>query len=164
MEPLIKLRDIEKFYQAGPTKNYVLRQITLDIAPGEFVTIMGPSGAGKSTLVRTLSGAHPADSGDIRIDGESVDIGTPKEAKDLGIETIYQTLALADNQNAPANMFLGRELKTRMGNLDDSAMESETRGVIQRLNPNFNNFKSPVKSLSGGQRQAVAIARAVDVL
>jgi D-xylose transport system ATP-binding protein len=90
-----------------------------------------------------------------------VKIDNTRDAKHLNIETIYQTLALADNQDAPANMFLGRELKTRLGNLDDASMELATREVIARLNPNFKNFKQPVKSLSGGQRQAVAIARAV---
>jgi D-xylose transport system ATP-binding protein len=88
-------------------------------------------------------------------------ITNPRDAKALGIETIYQTLALADNVDAAANVFLGRELTTRTGSLDDSAMESATRKVLRRLNPNFKNFKSAVKSLSGGQRQAVAIGRAV---
>ena len=83
------------------------------------------------------------------------------DAKNLGIETIYQTLALADNIDAAGNVFLGRELRTRSGSLDDSAMEAAARKVIGRLNPRFKNFKTPVKSLSGGQRQAVAIGRAV---
>ena len=88
-------------------------------------------------------------------------IENPRDAKALGIETIYQTLALADNVDASANLYLGRELRTRWGTLDDIAMESEARKVMGRLNPNFTRFKSPVRSLSGGQRQAVAIARAV---
>jgi D-xylose transport system ATP-binding protein len=90
-----------------------------------------------------------------------VEIHSPIEAKRWGIETIYQTLALADNIDAPGNMFLGRELTTRFGNMDDSAMEDATRKIMARLNPKFQNFKSPVASLSGGQRQSVAIARAV---
>jgi D-xylose transport system ATP-binding protein len=123
--------------------------------------LVGGNGAGKSTLMRALSGAHPPDSGQILVDGEVAHIATPADAQRMGIETIYQTLALADNQHAPANVFLGRELTKRWGSLDDSAMESATRGVMGRLNPNFSTFKQAVKSLSGGQRQAVAIARAV---
>jgi D-xylose transport system ATP-binding protein len=135
--------------------------VTVDLHEGEVVGLVGGNGAGKSTLMRVLSGAHPADSGQIRIDGKPVSIPNPRAAKDLAIETIYQTLALADNVDASSNLFLGRELLSRFGNLDDSGMESETRKVMHRLNPNFQNFKSPVVSLSGGQRQAVAIARAV---
>ena len=111
--------------------------------------------------MRVLSGAHTADSGEILLDGQPVSITNPRDAKALGIETIYQTLALADNVDAAANVFLGRELKTRLGNLDDAAMESATRSVIGRLNPRFKNFKTSVKSLSGGQRQSIAIARAL---
>ena len=85
----------------------------------------------------------------------------PRDAKAYNIETIYQTLALADNVDAPGNVFLGREITTRLGSLDDSSMEAETRKVMGRLNPNFTNFTMPVRSLSGGQRQAIAIARAV---
>jgi D-xylose transport system ATP-binding protein len=128
---------------------------------GEVVGMVGHNGAGKSTLMRVLSGAHRADSGQIRIDGKPVSIANPRDAQLLGIETIYQTLALADNVDAAANMFLGREISSFIGGLDDGAMEAATRGVMQRLNPNFTNFKTPVKSLSGGQRQSVAIARAV---
>jgi D-xylose transport system ATP-binding protein len=90
-----------------------------------------------------------------------VTITSPRDAKALGVETIYQTLALAENIDAPANMFLGRELTTRFGNIDDSSMEDATRRVMGRLNPMFDNFKVPVSSLSGGQRQSVAIAKAV---
>jgi D-xylose transport system ATP-binding protein len=111
--------------------------------------------------MRVLSGAHPADSGDILMDGHTVTVANPRDAKALGIETIYQTLALADNIDAPANMFLGRELVTRDGSLDDSAMESAARRVMNRLNPHFKNFKTAVGWLSGGQRQAIAIARAI---
>ncbi len=111
--------------------------------------------------MRVLSGAHPADSGEILVDGKPVSIKNPRDAKAYNIETIYQTLALADNIDAPGNMFLGREKTTRLGSLDDSSMEAETRKIMGRLNPNFTNFAQPVKSLSGGQRQAVAIARAV---
>jgi len=140
---------------------HAVDDVTVDLHRGEVVGLVGGNGAGKSTLMRVLSGAHPANSGEILIDGKPVVITNPRDAKGLGIETIYQTLALADNIDAPANMFLGRELLTRDGSLDDAAMESATRNVMQRLNPNFTNFKTAVGWLSGGQRQAVAIARAI---
>ena len=109
-----------------------------------------------------LSGAYKRDSGhDLRINGEEATINNPRDAKHYGIETIYQTLALADNVDAASNLYLGREMLTRWGTLDDSAMESQARKVMGRLNPNFRRFKDPVISLSGGQRQSVAIARAI---
>jgi len=135
--------------------------VTVDVRAGEVMGLVGGNGAGKSTLMRALSGAHPADTGEILMDGRPVRIANPRDAKDLGIETIYQTLALADNITAPGNLFLGRELLTRFRTLDDSAMEDATRKVMGRLNPNFKRFTTPVKYLSGGQRQSVAIARAV---
>jgi D-xylose transport system ATP-binding protein len=135
--------------------------VSVDVRPGEVIGLVGGNGAGKSTLMRALSGAHPADSGEILMDGKPVRIANPRDAKELAIETIYQTLALADNLNAPGNLFLGRELLTNLRTLDDSSMEDATRKVIGRLNPNFKRFAAPVKSLSGGQRQSVAIARAV---
>ena len=135
--------------------------VSIDLYAGEVMGVVGGNGAGKSTLMKALSGAHKADSGEILIDGKPVTIATPRDAKPLGIETIYQTLALAENIDAPSNVFLGRELMTSWGTLDDSAMEDATRKVMKRLNPNFAGFKQPVQSLSGGQRQAVAIARAI---
>jgi D-xylose transport system ATP-binding protein len=155
--PLVEMRDI--FVSFGGV--HAVEGVTIDLHAGEVVGLVGGNGAGKSTLIRTLSGAHPADSGEIFISGDPVTIGNPRDAKALGIETIYQTLALADNVDAAANVFLGRELRSRLGSLDDSAMESATRKVMGRLNPRFKNFKTPVKSLSGGQRQSVAIARAI---
>jgi D-xylose transport system ATP-binding protein len=140
---------------------HAVRDVTINVYEGEVMGVVGGNGAGKSTLMRALSGAHKADSGEIRIMGEVATISSPRDAKGYNIETIYQTLALADNIDAPANMFLGRELMTRWGTLDDSAMEDQTRKVMGRINPNFSNFTSPVKSLSGGQRQAIAIARAI---
>jgi len=125
------------------------------------VGLLGHNGAGKSTLIKLLSGAQKADSGEIRINGTPVQIESPRDAREHNIETIYQTLALADNLDATANLFLGRELVTATGLLDDARMEAETRKVMARLNPNFTALTSPVKSLSGGQRQSVAIARAV---
>ena len=112
-------------------------------------------------MIKILSGAYKRDTGKILVDGSEVSIDTPRDAKGLGIETIYQTLALADNVDAAANLFLGREILTSWGTLDDAAMEAEARQVMGRLNPNFERFKEPVKLLSGGQRQSVAIARAI---
>ena len=155
--PLVNMENINVAFGGV----HAVLDVSIDLHAGEVVGLVGGNGAGKSTLMRVLSGAHPADSGSIHIDGKPVSINNPREAKAYNIETIYQTLALADNVDAPANMFLGRELTTRLGPLDDSRMEAESRKVMGRLNPNFTRFKLPVKSLSGGQRQAVAIARAV---
>ncbi len=135
--------------------------VSVDVYPGEVIGLVGGNGAGKSTLMKALSGARPPDAGRIFVNGQPASIGNPRDAKAYGIETIYQTLALADNLDAAANVFLGRELLTSIGNLDDAAMEDRTRRVMARLNPRFQNFKAPVRSLSGGQRQSVAIARAV---
>jgi D-xylose transport system ATP-binding protein len=140
---------------------HAVHDVSIDLYPGEILGLVGGNGAGKSTLVKTLSGAQKADSGQILINGSPVTIENPRDAKALGVETIYQTLALAENIDAPGNMFLGRELTSGMGNLDDSAMEAATRRIMARLNPKFENFKQPVDRLSGGQRQSVAIARAV---
>jgi D-xylose transport system ATP-binding protein len=155
--PLVEMRNINVAFGGV----HAVNDVTLDLYEGEVMGVVGGNGAGKSTLMRALSGAHPADSGEIRVNGEPVTIGNPRDAKAYAIETIYQTLALADNVDAPANVFLGREMTTRWGTMDDGAMENATRKVMGRLNPNFTRFSQPVKSLSGGQRQAVAIARAV---
>jgi D-xylose transport system ATP-binding protein len=122
---------------------------------------LGHNGAGKSTLIKCLSGAYKADSGDVYINGKKVVINNPRDARRHNIETIYQTLALADNLDAASNLFLGREIVGPGGFLDDSKMEAETRQIMGRLNPNFTKFSEPVSALSGGQRQSVAIARAV---
>jgi D-xylose transport system ATP-binding protein len=140
---------------------HAVRDVSIDLHEGEVVGLVGGNGAGKSTLMRVLSGAHPADSGEILVNGSPVSIRNPRDAKTYNIETIYQTLALADNIDAPGNVFLGREKTDTFGSLDDSTMEAETRKIMGRLNPNFTRFKMAVRSLSGGQRQAVAIARAV---
>jgi len=155
--PLVEMRGIRVAFGGV----HAVEDVTVTLNAGEVVGLVGGNGAGKSTLIRTLSGAHPADSGQILIDGQPVTISNPRDAKALGIETIYQTLALADNIDAAGNVFLGRELRSRMGSLDAAAMESATRKVMGRLNPRFKNFKTSVKSLSGGQRQSVAIARAI---
>jgi D-xylose transport system ATP-binding protein len=155
--PLVDMRDIRVSFGGV----HAVDGVSLDLHAGEIVGLVGGNGAGKTTLMKTLSGAYPADSGEIYVQGEHAHIENPRDAKTYGIETIYQTLALADNLDAPANVFLGREITPGIGSLDDSAMEDATRKVMRRLNPNFRRFKSPVVSLSGGQRQSVAIARAV---
>ena len=154
--PLVEMRNINVSFGGV----HAVRDVTIDLHAGEVIGLVGGNGAGKSTLMRVLSGARTADSGEIVVDGAKVAITNPRDAKALKIETIYQTLALADNVDATANLFLGREL-TAFGMLDDSAMEDATRKVMGRLNPNFTRFKLAVRSLSGGQRQAVAICRAV---
>jgi len=155
--PLVEMHDIRVSFGGV----HAVDGVHIDLHPGEVVGIVGGNGAGKSTLMKVLSGAQPADSGEIRIQGQPASINDPREAKAYGIECIYQTLALADNLDTPANVFLGRELVNTVGSLNDAAMESATRNVMQRLNPRFRNFKTPVMSLSGGQRQSVAIGRAV---
>jgi D-xylose transport system ATP-binding protein len=140
---------------------HAVDEASIDLHEGEVVALLGHNGAGKSTLIKILSGAYKRDSGDIYIRGEEATINNPRDAKKYGIETIYQSLALADNVDAAANLFLGRELRTAWGTLDDVAMENQARKVMGRLNPRFERFKEPVKSLSGGQRQSVAIARAI---
>jgi D-xylose transport system ATP-binding protein len=155
--PLVEMRDVSIAF--GGIK--AVDHASVDLYPGEVVGLLGHNGAGKSTLIKVLSGAYKRDAGEILIDGKPADISNPRDAKAFGIETIYQTLALADNVDAAANLYLGREIRTRWGTLDDIAMEAACREVMGRLNPNFRRFKEPVKSLSGGQRQSVAIARAI---
>ena len=155
--PLVEMRDIRVAFGGV----HAVDGVSVDLYPGEVVALVGGNGAGKSTLMHTLSGAHPVDSGQILINGEHVTIHVPRDAQKHGIETIYQKLALADNIDAAGNVFLGREMHTRTGALDDSAMASATREVMRRLNPRFTNLKTAVGWLSGGQRQAVAIARAI---
>ena len=155
--PLVEMRDVSIAF--GGIK--AVDHASVDLYPGEVVGLLGHNGAGKSTLIKILSGAYKRDAGSIRINGEDASINNPRDAKAYGIETIYQTLAVADNVDAAANLFLGRELVTPLGTLDDVAMEAKAREVMGRLNPNFRRFKEPVKALSGGQRQSVAIARAI---
>jgi len=155
--PLVEMKDISLAFGGVKAVDHAY----IDLYPGEVVGLLGHNGAGKSCLIKILSGAYKRDSGDILINGAPVDIRTPRDAKKYGIETIYQTLAVADNVDAAANLYLGRELQTRWGTLDDVAMEASAREVMGRLNPNFKRFKEPVKALSGGQRQSVAIARAI---
>ncbi|WP_265517663.1 ATP-binding cassette domain-containing protein [Nitratireductor luteus] len=155
--PLVEMKNISIAFGGI----HAVEDASVDLHEGEVVALVGHNGAGKSTLIKILSGAYKRDAGKIVIEGEEAQITNPRDAKRYGIETIYQTLALADNVDAAANLFLGRELMTPWGTLDDVAMESETRKVMGRLNPRFQRFKEPVSRLSGGQRQSVAIARAI---
>ena len=155
--PLVEMTDISISFGGIRAVDHA----SISLHQGEVVGLLGHNGAGKSTLIKILSGAYKRDAGEIRINGEAATINNPRDAKAYGIETIYQQLAVADNVDAAANLFLGREMVTSLGTLDDAAMESKAREVMGRLNPNFRRFKEPVKALSGGQRQSVAIARAI---
>lgn len=157
-KPLVEMRDMQKAY--GGIK--AVDHVSVDLYPGEVVGILGHNGAGKSVLMKMLSGAVQRDGGEIYINGELANINNPRDARDHQIETIYQYLALADNLDASSNLFLARELTTPiLGLVDDAKMEVETRKIMKRLNPNFKRYSTPVSGLSGGQRQSVAIARAV---
>ncbi len=155
--PLVEMKDISLAFGGVKAVDHAY----LDVYPGEVVGLLGHNGAGKSCLIKILSGAYKRDAGQIFIEGQEAHISNPRDAKNYGIETVYQALALADNVDAASNLYLGRELLTAWGTLDDGAMESEARKVMGRLNPNFRRFKEPVIALSGGQRQSVAIARAI---
>jgi D-xylose transport system ATP-binding protein len=155
--PLVELHDIRKAFGGV----HAVDGVSVNLYAGEVVALLGHNGAGKSTLMKMLAGAYPVDSGDMVIAGDLVHIRTPADAQHLGIETIYQTLALADNLDAVANLFLGREKLTPWRTLDDHFMEGQARKVFQRLNKNFTNIRVPVRALSGGQRQVVAISRAL---
>src|SRR5436190_20229981 len=124
-KPLVEMRDMSIAF--GGIK--AVDHASVDLFPGEVMGLLGHNGAGKSTLIKILSGAYKRDHGSISINGDEVTINNPRDAKALGIETIYQTLALADNVDAAANPYPGRELRTKFGTLDDVAMESQARKV-----------------------------------
>ena len=155
--PLVKMNNVSIAF--GGVR--AVDDVSIELHAGEVVGLLGHNGAGKSTLIKMLSGAYKMDSGEIYIEGKKATINSPRDSRDYNIETIYQTLALADNLDAASNLFLGRELTTPFGFVNDDKMEAETRKIMARLNPNFKKLKEPVSALSGGQRQSVAIARAV---
>jgi len=156
-EPILELRGINKSF--GPV--HVLHDIDLDVNPGEVTALVGDNGAGKSTLVKCIAGIHPTDSGEVLFAGEPVHIKGPRDAADLGIEVVYQDLALADNLDIVQNMFLGHEPTIR-GLLDEGTMETRARNTLKELNvTTVRSIRQPVASLSGGQRQSVAVAKAV---
>jgi len=143
-----------------------LRDANFTLEPQEVHAIVGDNGAGKSTLIKIVSGVYAADGGELRLDGRTVTIANPREARELGIETVYQDLALADHLDASANLFLGRELYLggvlgRLGFLDKKAMRERADAEMRRLKIGIQSVDQPVLGLSGGQRQAVAVARAI---
>jgi D-xylose transport system ATP-binding protein len=123
LNPLVDIANVSKAFGGV----HAVERVSVKLYPGEVVALLGHNGAGKSTLMKMLAGAYPIDSGEIRINGEMAKIESPSDSQNLGVETIYQTLALADNLDSVANLFLGRELKTRWGTLDDYAMEKAAR-------------------------------------
>jgi D-xylose transport system ATP-binding protein len=135
--------------------------VSLCVHAGEVVALVGHNGAGKTTLVEILSGALHRDAGEVRVEGRDAALRSPRDAQLAGIATLHQHLALADNLDVTANVFLGHELRTRAGLLDEPAMEREARALIGRLAPGFDALREPVARLSGGQRQLVALARAL---
>jgi D-xylose transport system ATP-binding protein len=154
--PLIEMKDISLRFGG----NQALDNASINLYPGEVVGLLGHNGAGKSTLIKILSGAYKADSGQILVEGREVRINNPQDSQRQGIETIYQSLALADNLDAVANVFLGRE-KVNGVTLNEDEMEVEARKVLDRLRVKIPSLRVPVSNMSGGQRQTVAIARAV---
>jgi D-xylose transport system ATP-binding protein len=156
-QALVQLKNISKSFGGV----HAVENVNLNLHAGEVVAVLGHNGAGKSTLMKMLAGAYPIDAGEIVLSGQAAHIRTPADAQKLGIESIYQTLALADNLDAVANLFLGRELLTAWRTLDDHRMNADARKVFLRLNKNFTNIHTPVRRLSGGQRQVVAISRAI---
>jgi ABC-type sugar transport system ATPase subunit len=162
MESLLRVENITKRFGGLTAVNHV----NFEIGPGEVVGLVGDNGAGKSTLIKMVSGVyHPSD-GQIFFDGRPVTINTPSQARDMGIETIYQDLALAGNLTMSANIFLGRERKKRylggaIRTLDEKFMLQEALKLLETLDVHLPSPSAKIEKLSGGQRQAVAIARAL---
>ena len=160
-QPILQVKDLYKRFGGLVAVDHV----SLDIHPGEVVGLLGDNGAGKSTLIKMISGAYKPDGGQILLNGEAVSFSTPLEARRRGIETIYQDLALCDNLDAGANIFLGRErMRRQLGIfkvLDRPYMLREARHVLDQLDIRIPELRTPIRQLSGGQRQAVSIARAV---
>jgi D-xylose transport system ATP-binding protein len=155
--PILELRKVNKSF--GPV--HVLHDVDFKIYPGKVTALVGDNGAGKSTLVKSLVGVYTMDSGEVLFEGEPVIIHTPKDAAALGIEVVYQDLALCDNLDIVQNMFLGRETKTSVI-MDEAAMELSARKTLASLSVRtVKSARQSVASLSGGQRQTVAIAKAV---
>ena len=161
-EPLLEARKIVKHFG----RVQALNGANFTVYPQEVVALVGDNGAGKSTLVKTLVGVHPPDSGEILFEGERVEIHTPQQARSIGIETVYQDLALAAEIDPAANMFLGREILRKgplgkLGFLDKAEMRRESEAAFRDLGVQIQDTSAPVANMSGGQRQGIAISRAV---
>ncbi|MFP3987316.1 ATP-binding cassette domain-containing protein [Streptomyces sp. E11-3] len=154
--PVLALRGVSKRFGAVQA----LTDVDLEVHAGQVVALVGDNGAGKSTLVKTIAGVHPVDDGVIEWGGDAVSIARPHDAQDLGIATVYQDLALCDNLDVVANLFLGRELG-KATVLDEVAMEKRAKELLDTLSIRIPSVRIPIASLSGGQRQVVAIARAL---
>jgi D-xylose transport system ATP-binding protein len=155
--PIIELKDVRKSF--GPVE--VLKGVNLKVFPGQVSALVGDNGAGKSTLIKGLAGVQPYDSGEVLIDGAPANLTSPRDASRLGIEVVYQDLALCENLDIVQNMFLGRE-ETHQGTLDNGEMEKHASATLGSLSVRtMKSVRQKVSSLSGGQRQTVAIARAV---
>ncbi len=162
MEPLLHAVNLTKRF-GGLT---AVNNVSLDVYPGEVVGLLGDNGAGKSTFIKMISGVYSQDEGEIFFKGQKLSLNNPREARDMGIETIYQDLALAENLDVGSNVFLGREVKKPflgwyVQTLDRKHMHDEALTVLRRLDIRIPTMHTPIRSLSGGQRQAVAIARAI---
>ena len=155
--PILELLGVNKSF--GPV--HVLHDVDFRVFPGKVTALVGDNGAGKSTLIKCVTGIYPTDSGDFHFEGQPISVKGPKDAAALGIEVVYQDLALCDNLDIVQNMFLGREQK-RSGFLDERTMERKARETLASLSVRtVKSVRTPVSSLSGGQRQTVAIAKAV---
>ncbi|HEX6358914.1 ATP-binding cassette domain-containing protein, partial [Actinophytocola sp.] len=152
---ILSLRGISKHFGAVAA----LTDVDLDVSAGEVVALVGDNGAGKSTLVKVLAGVHRPDTGTVTFAGDEVTIGSPAAAHGLGIATVFQDLALCENLNVVENLFLGQEI--RRGRLDEVAMETRSWELLRQLSAKIPTVRIPVASLSGGQRQTVAIARSL---
>jgi D-xylose transport system ATP-binding protein len=156
--PTLELRGISKSFGSVQA----LADVDFEVRAGEVMALVGDNGAGKSTLVKTVAGIHAPDSGEILFEGKPVHIHSPKEASRLGIEVVYQDLALCDNLDVVQNMFLGREERDLLWRLKEPAMEQRTAETLRGLSvTTIRSIRQPVASLSGGQRQSVAVAKAV---
>jgi D-xylose transport system ATP-binding protein len=156
--PVLELRRVSKAFGAVQA----LYEVDFHVAPGEVMALVGDNGAGKSTLIKCVAGIYPIDSGDVVFDGEVVHVHGPKDAARLGIEIVYQDLALADNLDVVQNMYLGRELADPLRRLDETTMEAKAQETLRSLSvTTVSSVRQTVAGLSGGQRQSVAVAKAV---